>query len=221
MHGRHTKVRPHHWVAGAVAVLVAVSVGIAGAWVIHAQTDEPTASSSSSTSAGARQLQACRTVWQSQSGALTAADRSLAQWRVHVGAMNQLVAGQITLAQAQAFWNRTRVGAAARVAKFEKADGAYADVSRRCPGRRPSSATATRQLRQCLVGVRARHRAIEAGSVAIATWKHHIRAMEMLRSGQLTPQMATQMWLQSWHLGVRQLDAYTRARKDAADARSC
>ena len=39
MHGRHTKVRPHHWVAGAVAVLVAVSVGIAGAWVIHAQTD--------------------------------------------------------------------------------------------------------------------------------------------------------------------------------------
>lgn len=220
MHGRHTKVRPHHWVAGAVAVLVAVSVGIAGAWVIHAQTDEPTTSGSSAVSAGARQLQACRAVWQSQSDTLAAADRSLAQWRVHVGAMNQLVAGQITLAQAQAFWNRTRVGAAARVAKFEKADSAYADVARRCPSR-PSSATASRQVRRCVAGVRARHRAIDAGSVAIATWKHHIRAMEMLRSGQLTPQMATQMWLQSWHRGVRQLDAFTKTRQDAADAGTC
>ena len=220
MHGRHTKVRPHHWVAGAIAVLVAVSVGIAGAWFIHAQTDEPTTAGSSSTSTGAHQLQVCRTVWHSQSDALAAADRSLQQWRVHVGAMNQLVSGQITLAQAQAFWNRTRVGAAARVAKFEKTHGAYADVAGRCPGR-SSSASPSRQVRQCLAGVRARHRAIDAGSVAIATWKHHIRAMEMLRSGQLTPQMATQMWLQSWHLGVRQLDAFTKARKHAAHAGSC
>lgn len=218
MHGRHTKVRPHHWAAGAVAVLVAVSVGIAGAWVIHAQTDEQTNSGASATSAGARQLRACRTVWQSQSDTLAAADRSLAQWRVHVGAMNQLVSGQITLAQAQAFWNRTRVGAAARVAKFEHADGAYADVAPRCPNRSPS---ASRQVRRCLAGVRARGRAIDAGGVAIATWKRHIAAMEMLRSGQLTPQMATQMWVQSWHLGVQQLDAYTKASKDAADAGSC
>lgn len=220
MHGRHTKVRPHHWVAGAVAVLLAVSVGIAGAWVIHAQTDDSTPTESSSPSAGARQLQACRTVSKTQSDALAAADRSLAQWRVHVGAMNQLVSGQITLAQAQAFWNRTRVGAAARVAKFEKADGAYADVARRCPSH-SSSVSAPRQVRRCMAGVRARHRAIDAGSVAIATWKHHIRAMEMLRSGQLTPQMATQMWLQSWHLGVRQLDEFMKARKDAADTPSC
>ena len=226
MHGRHTKMRPHHWAAIIGAVAVTVSFAFVVAWFdrthdegTSATTSSPTAGSRSAADA-ARRLHACEAVWRAQSGTLGAAGRSLEQWQVHVDAMNQLVAGQITLAQAMDFWNRTRQGAAARVARFESADGTYADVAPRCAGLAAGAAT-SRELTACRAGVRARDRAIEAGAVAVTTWKHHIMDMEMLRAGQITPQQATQMWLKNWHTGVRQLDAFSQVRKRAAHAGSC
>ena len=226
MHGRHTKVRPHHYAAGVVAVLVALSVALGLAWfdrthdTDRASTSTPAAGSSSTADS---ELAACRAVWQAQSGALAAAGSSLAQWRIHVDAMNQLVAGEITLAQAQDFWNRTRKGAAARVARYEKADGTYADAAPGCPGSSGGSqpGKGSRELSGCVAGVRARDRAIGAGTVAIDTWKHHIMDMEMLRSGQITPEQATRMWLRSWRQGVRELDTFTEVRRTASDAGSC
>jgi len=183
----------------------------------------PAAGTSSAAAAASRQLRACRTVWRAQSTTLHAADSSLEQWQVHVGAMNQLVAGKITLAQAKDFWSRTRVGAAARVARFEAAVGRYADLAPRCAGASAGSGPAgtTRELTACRVGVRARDRAIDAGTVAVTTWKHHIMDMEMLRAGQITPQHALQMWMKNWRLGVRQLNTYSRISNRAADAGSC
>lgn len=227
MHGRHQKVKAHHWAGAAVAVLVVVSLAFALRWVEDNRSDDTAspgqASRSASAAAQSRQVHACRAVWKAQSAALGAAGRSLAQWRIHVGAMNKLVAGEITLAQAQAFWNRTRQGAAARVAKFEDANGGYADAAPKCPD---SSGGATRpgaspRLAACVAGVRARDRAIEAGTVAVTTWKHHIMDMEMLRAGQITPQQATTMWLKNWRRGVAQLDTYNSVRHRAARAGSC
>ncbi|GAA2155673.1 hypothetical protein GCM10009844_43070 [Nocardioides koreensis] len=226
MHGRHTKVRPHHYAAGVVAVLVALSLALGLAWFNRFRdtggTAEVSRSASSSTAVDA-ELATCRAVWRAQSGVLAAAGSSLAQWRVHVDAMNQLVAGEITLAQAQDFWNRTRKGAAERVARFEKADGTYADAAPGCPGGSTGSRAdgGSRDLSSCVAGVRARDRAIGAGTVALDTWKHHIMAMEMLRSGQITPEQATRMWLRSWRRGVRQLDTFTEVRRRAAVAGSC
>ena len=219
MHGRHTKVRPHHYAAVVVAVLVALSFAFALAWVDSTRHDEPT-TTAPNTATGSGGLQACEKVWNAQSETLDAAGRSLQQWRIHVDAMNQLVAGEITLAQAQAFWSRTRKGAAARVAKFETADGSYADVASQCAGDSRTTKTSP-ALEHCVAGVRARDRAIDAGTVAITTWKHHIMDMEMLRTGQITPERATRMWLRSWRQGVKELDSFSEVRKDAADAGSC
>jgi len=221
MHGRHTKVRPHHYAAIVVAVLVALSLAFALAWVDRTRHDEPTTTPPSTAAAAADSggLQACEKVWNAQSVALDAAGRSLQQWRIHVDAMNQLVAGEITLAQAQDYWNRTRKGAAARVAEFETADGSYADVASQCAGDRATKASPA--LARCEAGVRARDRAIDAGTVAISTWKHHIMDMEMLRTGQITPAQATRMWLRSWRQGVSELDTFSKVRTDAADAGNC
>ncbi len=227
MHGRHTGIKPHHWAATILAVVVALSIALVLAWFDRTSTDEPTTSSPAAGHVSAAddsdQLHACQGVWQAQARALDAAGGSLEQWQIHVDAMNRLMAGEITLAQAMDFWNQTRRGAAARVARSETAVGAYADVAPRCPGISDGSRPAgtSRTLWQCVTGLRARDRAIDAGTLAITTWKHHIMDMEMLRAGQITPQQATRMWLQNWRRGVRQLDAFTRLRTDAADAASC
>jgi len=222
MHGRHEQVKAHHWAGAVVAVLVVVSLAFALRWVNDKGSDDATTpgSSAGSTSADAqsRQLHACRAVWGAQSAALDAAGRSLEQWRIHVDAMNRLVAGEITLAQAQAFWNRTRLGAAARVARFEDAAGRYADAAPDCAR---NSSSRSHSLSECVAGVRARARAIEAGRIAITTWKHHIMDMNMLRAGQITPQQATTMWLRNWRRGVAQLDTFTKVRDRAARAGSC
>ena len=233
MHGRHTRMRPHHWAAIIGTVAVILSLALVVAWFDRTQNNGPSATSTASSPAArrssaaaaeaSRQLRTCEAVWRAQSRTLRAADRSLEQWQVHVGAMNQLVAGKITLTQAMDFWSRTRVGAAARVARFETAAGRYATVEPRCGGASAGTRPAgtSRALTACRVGVRARNRAIEAGSVAVTTWKHHIMDMEALRAGKITPQHALQMWLMNWHLGVRQLHTYSRISGTAADAGSC
>lgn len=227
MPGRHTKMKAHHWAAIIGAVAVTVSLLVAVAWLDRTQNDEPSSSPptsnpgagrSSAAAEASRQLRSCQAVWRSQSTTMRAADRSLAQWQVHVDAMNQLVAGKISLDQAKAFWSRTRVGAAARVKRFETAAGWYATVAPRCGA---TTAGTSRALSSCRVGVRARDRAIQAGTVAVTTWKHHIMDMEALRAGKITPQHALRMWVMNWHLGVRQLKAYTRISDSAAGAGSC
>jgi hypothetical protein len=56
------------------------------------------------------QLQRCSQAAVALKHTLHHAAGSVAQWEVHVGAMNKLVTGVISLRQATAFWNQTRVG---------------------------------------------------------------------------------------------------------------
>jgi hypothetical protein len=63
--------------------------------------------------------------------------------------------------------------------------------------------------------VAARHREIKRAAVALETWRTHVRHMEMLRRGEMSPEVATRMWLTNWREGSRQVDAYRSAARGA------
>lgn len=221
--GRHAK---SHWSGGTIAaVVLAVVVILSGLGVLLAnQTNKPwpptgnvpaAAKSGSRSTAqpaandtppAAAALAACHAVWAAQSAALRAAQRSMRQWQVHVDAMNQLVSGKITLAQASAFWAKTRIGAAHRVRVFERTDRSRQAVPQHCAPAAGSPATPT--ITACMHGIQARDNTLAAAERAITTWNGHIADMEMLRMGKMSPTMASRMWIRSWHRGQRQIDSY-------------
>jgi hypothetical protein len=146
---------------------------------------------------------------------------ALDQWEVHVGAMNKLVVGSITLQQATAFWNQTRVGAYDRIGRFENAE---AQLDRRgvdCAAPRLLGSGASPALRACAQHVNAELRALDSARTAITTWKHHMQAMDQLRSGKLSPTAATQMWLTMWQRGVHELEGFRTAADAAQHVGAC
>ena len=143
------------------------------------------------------------------------------QWNVHIGAMNKLVVGAITLQQATAFWNQTRVGAYDRIGRFQDAD---AQLERRgvdCPAPRLLGSGASPALRGCARHVAAELRALDSARTAIATWNHHLQAMDQLRACSLSPAAATRMWLSMWQQGVHELDRFREAADAAWNHGSC
>jgi hypothetical protein len=170
-------------------------------------------------SADATRLERCREVYDAQTGPVEAASRSLDQWEVHIGAMNQLVTGAITLRQANQFWNQTRVGATARLKSFDAAERAFAQRTARCPASAAQPGTSP-DLQDCLQAVAARKRTLHLSSVALATWRMHVHHMEMLRDGTMSADEATRLWLQSWRQGDRQVKAY-RAAARATAGKTC
>ena len=59
----------------------------------------------------------------------------------------------------------------------------------------------------------ARDRTLHRATVALRTWETHVHHMEMLRDGEMTPQQATELWLQSWRAGDREVQAYREAAR--------
>ncbi len=151
---------------------------------------------------------------------LEAARPALNQWGVHVGAMNKLVVGEITLPQATAFWERTRVGAQRRVAAFRDA---MKTVQRRgvdCPS--PDLlAPGARALPGCVRAVEAKKRTLRAAMTSVDMWDEHVSHMDMLRRGELSPEDATSMWLSMWQVGVRDLDAYRAKARETRRLAGC
>jgi hypothetical protein len=144
----------------------------------------------------------CGALWSRQLQVQLAADSSLEQWRLHIDAMNQLVAGKITLAQASAYWAATRKGAMHRVERFRRM---YAGLQRSdlaCPVSAASAA--------CADATRSADTALADAYTAITTWSRHIRDMERLRTGRMTPTQATNMWVSMWRAGNREVDVYDR-----------
>jgi hypothetical protein len=160
-------------------------------------------------------LDQCRTQYDAQSPLLRTGSRSIKQWELHVVAMNQLVAGEITLEQASAFWNRTRIGAQGRVADFRKADHAYAARSYDCPTRRGSD---TEPVAACAHSVALRDKVLSVARRSIDTWDAHVRDMELLREGRLSPARATEMWQMNWQMGQHQIDSYHGALRRSTRA---
>lgn len=248
-HPRHA--RPHHYVVPVVvAAIVAVVAGLAfglgpqrevAEAPPHADGHQAAPGSSGpddvapdgvapgagqesdeavpATSTGPGALDRCRMQYDAQSPVLRSAARSIKQWEVHVRAMNQLVAGEITLDQAAAFWDRTRVGAQGRVADFRRADDAYAATAHECPA--PKQADRAGRVRTCTRAVALRDKVVSVARRSIDTWAMHVRDMELLRDGKLSPTKATEMWQMSWHMGQHQIDAYHDALRAADRAAPC
>lgn len=169
---------------------------------------------------GSARMERCVDAAQALRAPVAAARPALDQWNVHVGAMNKLVAGDITLQQATVFWDRTRLGARRHVDRFR---AEWAELRRHgvdCPS--PAlMAPGTPALRPCARQVEAEVRVLEAAKRSIDTWDKHVRDMEMLRMGMLSPEDATQMWLSMWRRGVRDLDAYRQATRNPTLTKGC
>lgn len=168
----------------------------------------------------ATRLSRCASASRNISGALEAAQPSLDQWAVHVGAMNKLVVGEITLRQATAFWNRTRVGAQRRVADFREAMRTLRQRGVDCPSS-ALLAPGARALPWCARQVEAEIRVVRAASTSIDTWDQHVQHMDMMLLGELSPEDATRMWLSMWQQGVRDLDTYRAAAREARQLDGC
>jgi hypothetical protein len=168
-------------------------------------------------------LASCERRWRRQEGPQRAAQASLNQWRVHIVAMNRLVSGKITLAQANAFWDKTRFRALRNVERFAHAYTRYEADAAGCAWPRGADAASSRdagRLRTCIEAAHAGDRVLALAGRAIATWEHHVHDMLMLESGQLTPAKATRRWLAKWRVGNRQLTHYERTA-DLARAQRC
>jgi hypothetical protein len=160
----------------------------------------------------------CRWRWQLQRQPLRAAQYSVQQWRVHIRAMNELVAGNISLAQATTFWNQTRKGAMHRIMRFEQDESLYRRTAPACSTNSLQQAADTTipvGARDCIRAAVAGDRVLAAAKTAITTWQHHVHDMEMLRTGHLTAAQATRMWQMNWHLGQRQIAEYGHAIRHA------
>jgi hypothetical protein len=154
----------------------------------------------------------CQEALAAQAPPRRAAAAALSQWSVHVGAMNKLVAGQISLSQASAFWNRTRVGAKRLLARYDAAVRTSANADVTCPD---ESGGADGAHSTCQMAVMAGRHELRTAATAIDTWRHHVVDMDMLRMGHLSATQASRMWLRNWQKGVAQLDRYREARKQA------
>jgi hypothetical protein len=152
---------------------------------------------------------------------LEAAAPAMDQWSVHIGAMNKLVVGAISLAQANAFWNRTRVGARRNITAFREALRDLRSHGVDCPAPDVLPAGASSSLQACSRRVQADLRTLRAARTAVDTWARHVRDMERLRTGKLSPAAATRMWLMMWQQGQDQLDAYRAAVQAARKAGAC
>jgi hypothetical protein len=216
------------FLAGAVAGAAVGALVVAMIWSVlwwlgsgDSGSDGPTAdapdaaalSESTPDGAATTRLDRCHEVYDAQDRALTAGASSLSQWAVHVGAMNKLVRGEITLDQAWDFWNQTRVGAARELERVDAASGQFRQRTARCP--QPRGSAVDPDLRTCAEAVAARYRTIRLSAVALETWRMHVHHMEMLRDGEMSAQEATRLWLQNWRQGNREIMAYREAAKTA------
>ncbi len=182
-------------------------------------TASPTGAAQLKQALRAEVLTDCRRVFHTQARPLRAAAAAMAQWQVHIGAMNQLVLGAISLQQATQFWSQTRVGARAHLRAFRRAEAPLRKPSVLCPA--PGSAAHAGKVVRCERAVAARFETLRTAQVALGTWRLHVSHMEMLRDGTMTPHQAETAWLQSWHAGQQEVTRYRTATEHAAHGPHC
>jgi hypothetical protein len=213
--------------------LVAGALLVGLAWMIQwwLTSGEPDSTTSGSLSSASRdggdrtaaldeRAARCQEVFAAQAPVLTAVRPAMSQWEVHIGAMNQWVVGAITTQQANQFWNKTREGAWLRLARFKVAVRQYDERTARCP--RPTDVQAhADELGACQKAVAERGHAVRLARRALETWRMHVHHMDMLRAGEMTPEEASALWLQSWREGDREVTDYRAAARQAAAGPRC
>ena len=187
-----------------------------------AQTSEllDTGAAATPARSGATRLSRCTRAARSLKDPVEAARPAMKQWGVHVDAMNDLVVGEITLQQATEFWESTRVGAQRKVDGFRDAMATLKRQGLDCPS--PEIlAPGKRALRPCARQVEAEVSVLRGATTSVETWEEHIRHMDMLRLGDLSPEEATRMWLSMWQSGARDLEAYRAMAREAERFSGC
>ena len=169
---------------------------------------------------GPSRLERCQRAATRLRAPLAAAGPAMDQWELHIGAMNKLVVGAITLDQATAFWNQTRLGAERRIAAFDRGVAGYERHRSPCPT--PGALThASHALRGCVREVAADRAELDAARTAVTMWRKHVHDMDRLRLGTLSPSDAEQMWLTMWQRGVHELQRYRAAERAAKHSHGC
>jgi hypothetical protein len=168
-------------------------------------------SSTGQGSTGSDEPGGCKELWAHELRVALAAEATLQEWRLHIDAMDQLVAGEITLAQATALWDASEHGALHRIARFLRLDAALRETPNTCDFRDTTTGVAA----QCAEAARAVERTIAAARTAVRTWKLHIREMDELRAGQITAEQAKERWHQLWKTGQVQTVRYDHRATNA------
>lgn len=150
--------------------------------------------------------------------ALGRANPAMDQWKVHIGAMNQLVVGAITLEEASAFWEDTRLDAQQNIKRFRRDMQRLRRNGVDCPA--PDLVPGGDDVRGCAQQVAAQMEALRRVRTSVNTWNQHVKHMDMLRLGTLSPEDATRMWISMWQEGADDLRDYRLAasRADQTDA---
>jgi hypothetical protein len=206
------------WVVGLVWALFA---SLSGGSDVAAVDDVPPGNSLTSSPAqhsthGAAQtspaqprLQRCQEVYVAQRAVLHDAAVAVAQWQVHIGAMNKLVVGVLTLHQASQFWAQTRVRAHAHLVAFDRALRHLHRQAADCgSGAKDPTEAASRKLHRCRSAVAARKAVLQVARASLRTWAMHMKHMDMLRSGMISPAVAQALWIKKWHEGQQEVNQY-------------
>jgi hypothetical protein len=229
-HGRHRR-RQALWLLVATSVAVAAVVG--ATWLVAAavldredrvdatpSTENTFATTAAAQPAMTRALNDCRTVQRHLSPNLVAVDSAVEQWRIHIDAMRDLVAGRITLEEATAFWEATRVQGKRTLAAWQRTDAGYRAARTECAP--PGTASGPNDaLQACRVVQQGGEAVLAAARTTLPDWGRHIRHMDALRKGDLSATRALHLWhgmYQSGRDGVRQYDA---ARRDLQALPAC
>jgi hypothetical protein len=173
------------------------------------ESSEPTESTASSESAG------CKELWANELRVALAAERTLQEWRLHIETMDELVAGKITIDDANVFWDESEHGALRRIDRFKRLDADLRSSPTNCDIEDPTGPTGA-----CADAAQAVERTIDVARTAVDTWKHHIRQMAKLRAGEITTEEAIQSWRRLWQTGQVQTVRYDR-RATRALAHDC
>lgn len=140
----------------------------------------------------------CRSVLVAQGRVVTAAEAPIAQWRIHIGAMQKLAAGQITLKQATKFWDDTQHASHGAITSFEVVNATYVK---------------TKKSPVCIPELRSGEIVLALARRTIEQWHAHANDMDLLDKGELSASKALARWEEFYPRGQAQLAAYDEARK--------
>src|SRR4051812_43370606 len=105
-------------VVAAAVLAIALGVSIVTAAIADDPTPEAPTAATQTVTVAAPKATACSTVFADEQQVIRAAHDAMSQWRLHISAMNKLVAGKISMDQAMGFWAQTRAGALRHIEKF-------------------------------------------------------------------------------------------------------
>ncbi|MGH8970227.1 MAG: hypothetical protein ACRDV1_09795 [Actinomycetes bacterium] len=218
--GRHR--RPHLMTTAGTAILALAAAGLVlVTWAIAQPGDRTppddaapsvgTTSSRAQSAAVASRAADCRAADRLATRDMAAVDVAIVQWRRHIDAMTDLVAGKISLAQANDFWDATRLAGRQSLAQWHRVDRLFLRDHGSCS--KPVRTT-NDTVRSCQERVAAATDVLAAARHTLDDWAVHVEQMEQLRAGKLSPAHALHLWnamYQRGLVGLRHFDAENRA----------